>query len=164
MLFALADNGYLEDAFQMLLNDTAPSWLYEVKAGGTTIWERWDALREDGTCNTGETDGTGGMVSFNHYASGAVGDFLYRRIAGIEPHEGGYKTFQIAPVLGGGITWAKGSVMTAYGRIKSSWRLREDRFIIEVEIPVGTTCHLILPGGDKKVLGSGTYSFEEIHS
>lgn len=163
VLFALADNGYLEDAFQMLLNDTAPSWLYEVKAGGTTIWERWDALREDGTCNTGETDGTGGMVSFNHYASGAVGDFLYRRIAGIEPHEGGYKTFQIAPVLGGGITWAKGSVMTAYGRIKSSWRLREDRFIIEVEIPVGTTCHLILPGGDKKVLGSGTYSFEEIH-
>lgn len=58
-----------------------------MKVGGTTIWERWDALREDGTCNTGKDDGTGGMVSFNHYASGAVGDFLYRRIAGIEATE-----------------------------------------------------------------------------
>lgn len=75
VLFALADNGYEEEAFKMLLTDTCPSWLYEMKVGGTTIWERWDALREDGTCNTGKDDGTGGMVSFNHYASGAVGDF-----------------------------------------------------------------------------------------
>lgn len=88
VLFALADNGYVEDAFKMLLTDTCPSWLFEVKAGGTTIWERWDALREDGTSNTGADDGTNGMVSFNHYASGAVGDFMYRRIAGIEPLEG----------------------------------------------------------------------------
>ena len=73
VLFALADNGYLEDAYKMLLTDTCPSWLYEVKAGATTMWERWDALREDGSCNLGEDNGSGGMVSFNHYANGAVG-------------------------------------------------------------------------------------------
>ena len=56
----------------MLLADTCPSWLYEVKAGATTMWERWDALREDGSCNLGEDNGSGGMVSFNHYANGAV--------------------------------------------------------------------------------------------
>ena len=88
ILFALADNGYEEDAFKMLMADTCPSWLYEMKAGGTTIWERWDALKEDGTCNTGDKDGTNGMVSFNHFSYGAVGDFLYRRIAGIEILQG----------------------------------------------------------------------------
>lgn len=159
VLFALADNGYAEDAYKMLLTDTCPSWLYEGKVGGTTIWERWDALREDGTCNTGDDDGTGGMVSFNHYASGAVGSFLYQRIAGIEALEGGYKTFQIVPIPGNGISWAKGSVMTAYGKISSQWEYREGSFFIEVEIPVGTTCHLTLPGGSKKLLGSGKYSF-----
>jgi len=161
VLFALADNGYKEDAYQMLLTDTCPSWLYEVKVGGTTIWERWDALREDGTCNTGEHDGTGGMVSFNHYASGAVGDFLYRRIAGIEALEGGYKTFQIAPLIGGGLTWAKGSVMTPYGRITSHWKYDGDNFSIEVEVPVGTTCHLTMPGGESIVIGSGKREFHQ---
>lgn len=159
VLFALADNGYLEEAYRMLLTDTCPSWLYEVKAGGTTIWERWDALREDGTCNTGECDVAGGMVSFNHYAAGAVGDFMYRRIAGIEPLEGGYKSFQIAPMVGGGISWAKVSIETSYGKISSQWKLKEKIFSIEIQVPMGTTCHLTLPGGDKKTLSSGSYSF-----
>lgn len=159
VLFALADNGYEEEAFRMLLTDTCPSWLYEVKVGGTTIWERWDALREDGSCNTGEDDGTGGMVSFNHYASGAVGDFLYRRIAGIEALEGGYRRFRIAPVMGGGLSWAKGSVMTAYGQIESSWRYENGSFSIDVAVPVGTVCELALPDGEKKELESGRYSF-----
>ncbi len=158
VLFALADNGYEEDAYRMLLTDTCPSWLYEMKVGGTTIWERWDALREDGTCNTGADDGTGGMVSFNHYASGAVGDFLYRRIAGMEALEGGYKSFQIKPLIGGGITWAKGRVTTAYGVISSEWEWKDGIFTIMVEVPVGTTCHLTMPGGETRTLGSGTYN------
>jgi alpha-L-rhamnosidase len=161
ILFALADNGYAEDAYKMLLKDTCPSWLYEVKAGGTTIWERWDALREDGTCNTGADDGTNGMTSFNHYASGAVGDFLYRRVAGIEAKEGGYKTFKIAPLLGGNISYAKGTVMTNYGEISSEWRVIGDIFSITLKVPVGTTCVLTTPNGNTKTLGSGSYSFEE---
>ncbi|MGI6570114.1 MAG: family 78 glycoside hydrolase catalytic domain [Caldicoprobacterales bacterium] len=107
LLFALSDNGQLDVAYELLLQETCPSWLYQVKAGGTTIWERWDALRPDGTVNTvdlnkPEDESSGGMVSFNHYAGGAVGDWLYRRIAGIEPTSGGYKTFRIAPKPGGG--------------------------------------------------------------
>jgi alpha-L-rhamnosidase len=161
VLFALTDIGYLEDAYKMLLTDTCPSWLFEVKAGGTTIWERWDALREDGTSNTGADDGTNGMVSFNHYASGAVGDFLYRRIAGIEALEGGYKTFKIEPKVGGNLTWAKGSVITGYGKVSSEWHLDKGKFVIEVEVPVGTTCYLNMPKGDTNVLGSGKYTFEQ---
>lgn len=163
VLFALADNGYADVAYKMLLTDTCPSWLYEVKVGGTTVWERWDALREDGSCNTGEDDGTHGMVSFNHYASGAVGDFMYRRIAGIEPLEGGYKTFKISPLLGGGITWAKGRVTTAYGSVKSHWKLIDKMFSIEVKVPMGSTCYLTMPSGESKVLNSGTYYFVELN-
>ena len=164
ILFALADNGYEDEAFKMLLCDTCPSWLYMAKCG-TTIWERWDALREDGTCNLGDDDGTGGMVSFNHYASGAVGNFLYRRIAGIEALEGGYKSFRIAPKIGGGLTSAEGSVTCAYGEIMSAWKIIEKDnkvFHIDVKVPVGTTCELQLPDGTSQFLVNGRYSFEII--
>lgn len=157
ILFALADNGYEDDAFKMLLCDTCPSWLYEVKVGGTTIWERWDALKEDGTCNTGEGDGTGGMVSFNHYASGAVGDFLYRRIAGIEATSGGYRTFRVKPLIGGGLTSASGSTETAFGKASSSWSVENGAVRIKVSVPVGSECELVLPDGTTEKLESGTY-------
>lgn len=159
ILFALCDNGREEEAYRMLLTDTCPSWLYEAKVG-TTIWERWDALREDGTCNTGKDDGTNGMTSFNHYASGAVGDFLYRRVAGIESVEAGYRVFRVKPVPGGGLTWAEGSVETPYGRVGAAWKMEDGAFSIEVEVPVNTTCELVMPGGETHTLGSGKYRFE----
>ena len=156
LLFALLDNGYGEDAYKTLLNDTCPSWLYEIKAGGTTTWERWDALREDGTVNAG---GGGGMVSFNHYAAGAVGDFLYRRVLGIEPLEGGYRTFRIAPIPGGGLTWAKGSVRSAYGTITAEWRLNDDRYQLEICVPMGSACQVLLPDGTTDRVGSGNHRY-----
>ena len=174
ILFALADNGYADVAYKMLLNVKCPSWLYEVRMGATTIWERFDGLDENGVCPIGE-DGTGQMISYNHYASGAVGDFLYRRIAGIEALAAGYKRFRIAPVPGGDIRYAKGSVETPYGRVTSEWkyapictpagladesRIETDRFYITVEVPVGTTCELILPDGCVHTLSNGKYSFE----
>ena len=160
ILFALADNGRSEAAFRMLTNERCPSWLFEVKAGGTTIWERWDAMKEDGSRNTGADDGTGGMVSYNHYASGAVGDFLYKRIAGIEPVEGGYKRFRIRPVLGGGIQWAKASTQTPYGPVSSDWKIEGKRFKIIIEVPVSTRCTLVLPDGTERQVRSGRYEFE----
>lgn len=160
ILFALADNGRREAAFKMLTNEKCPSWLFEVKAGGTTIWERWDALKEDGTRNTGENDGTGGMVSFNHYASGAVGDFLYKRVAGIEPLEGGYKRFRVQPVIGGGITWAKASTATPYGTVSSDWKIEDGKFKISISVPVSTICDLIMPDGSERIVESGSYQFE----
>lgn len=161
ILFALADNGYEEDAFKMLMTDTCPSWLYEMKVGGTTIWERWDALREDGTCNTGDDDGTGGMVSFNHFSYGAVGDFLYRRIAGIEMLSGGGKKVRIAPMVGGGLTQARGVVNTAYGKVTSEWWISDGKFTLHVDIPCSTTAIVKLPGGEEKKFGSGSYTLEE---
>ncbi len=164
LLFALSDHGKADQAFDLLLQDTCPSWLYEVKAGGTTIWERWDALRPDGSVNIGdlagkktEEDSGGGMVSFNHYANGAVGDWLYRRVAGIEPISGGYKTFKIEPLMGGQITSAHGSVLTPYGQVESDWSVEAGVFTIKVKVPVSTECTLTLPNREQHVLPSGSY-------
>lgn len=143
----------------MLTNESCPSWLYEVKAGATSIWERWDACREDGSHNFGKTDGTGGMVSFNHYASGAVGDFLYKRIAGIEPLSGGYGTFRIKPVLGGGITYARGKVETPYGVAMSDWSTESGRFVLKATVPFGTVCTVVLPDGSEQTVDGGEYEF-----
>lgn len=159
ILFALADNGQEEAAFNMLTNTECPSWLYEVKAGGTTIWEHWDAIREDGSVNGGEEDGTGGMSSFNHYASGAVGDFLYKRVAGIVPIEAGYKKFMVKPLIGGGLTYAKGSLETPYGRISSEWKTQGTRFSVKIRVPACTECDVYLPNGESIGVGSGEYEF-----
>ena len=159
ILFALADNGHEDEAFRMLTNTMCPSWLYEVKMGATTIWERWDGLDESGNCPIGD-DGTDVMISYNHYASGAVGDFLYRRVAGIEPIEAGYKKFVIKPLIGGGITSAKGRLETPFGEIVSSWKVSEEVFSIDVQVPVGSSCKLVLPDGSEKELVSGSYEFE----
>lgn len=156
ILFALADNGQADTAFQMLMNTKCPSWLYEVKSGATTIWERWDGLDENGECPIGD-DGTDLMISYNHYASGAVGAFLYQRIAGIEMEEPGYRSFRIKPLLGGGITSAKGSTVSPYGRIVSDWKLEGGIFHIDVQVPVGTRCTVILPDGTRSEYGSGAY-------
>ena len=156
ILFALADNGQTETAFKMLMNTKCPSWLYEVKAGATTIWERWDGLDENGECPIGD-DGTDQMISYNHYASGAVGAFLYERIAGICPIEAGYRSFRIKPLLGGGLTSAMGSTMTSYGKIVSEWKLVDHVFELHIEVPVGTKCIVELPDGSSQKFGSGSY-------
>ena len=160
ILFALADNGYQDVAFKMLTNTRCPSWLYEVKVGATTVWERWDGLNEEGVCEIGN-DGTDAMVSYNHYASGAVGDFLYKRIAGIEATEGGYKTFTIAPLVGGGITSVQADVLCPYGKIVSQWQVEDGAFTLNVQVPLGTSCKVVLPSGRHTIVSSGKYSFTE---
>ncbi len=157
ILFALADNGRADVAYKMLLNTICPSWLYEVKVGATTIWERWDGLDENGQCPIGD-DGTDKMISYNHYASGAVGDFLYRRVAGIEPIEAGYKKFRVKPLVGGDITFAKAEVDTSYGIAACSWELKNSVFRIDITVPVGCECVAELPDGNVKSFGSGHYA------
>lgn len=164
ILFALSDNGYVDEAYDLLLQTGAPSWLYMIEAGGTTIWERWDALRPDGTVNTsdlmsGKEDDGGGMVSFNHYAAGAVGDWLYRRVAGLEPVTGGYRRFRVAPVLGGGLTSAEAAVRTPFGEASSAWRLECGRFTLRVQVPVSATAEVVLPDGTSHDVGSGSHDF-----
>lgn len=158
ILFALADNGKADTAYKMLLNTQCPSWLYEVKSGATTIWERWDGLDENGVCPIGD-DGTDIMISYNHYASGAVGAFLYQRVAGIEPIQPGYKKFRIRPVVGGDLSFAKATVDTYYGKIVSDWKADGGKFDINVQVPLSSSCELTLPDGTKKHLEAGNYSF-----
>ena len=152
ILFALADNGQEDTAFKMLMNTKCPSWLYEVKSGATTIWERWDGLDENGECPIGD-DGTDMMISYNHYASGAVGAFLYQRVAGIEAVEPGYRRFNIRPLAGCGLTYAKASTLTSYGRIVSDWKIQDGTFLLDIEVPVGTRCTVTLPDASRSLPG-----------
>lgn len=154
--FVLSDNGYADVAYELLLQKTAPGWLYPIRCGATSIWERWDALKEDGTVNDNADIN---MVSFNHYAYGAVGDWLYKRVAGLVPVSPGYKRFKIQPLTGGGLTEAEISYLCPYGRIESAWFTDGDVFNLRVTVPCNTTAEIILPDGRKHICGSGTYSF-----
>ncbi len=163
ILFALADNGHEKEAYQVLFQKERPGWLYAIEKGATSIWERWDAMKEDGTVNLGEGgEDNGGMVSFNHYANGAVGNFLYTRIGGLESLEGGYRRFRIQPVIGMGIVSCEVSHDSPFGIIESVWKIVDGRIKMKIKVPVSCECELVLPSGKKSKVESGTYEFEEI--
>ncbi len=134
--------GYTDIAYKVLNQENYPSWLYPVKKGATTIWERWDGIKPDGTFQDAR------MNSFNHYAYGAIGDWLYRVVAGVEvdPDAPGYKRILIQPQPGGGLTHAKASLDSMYGRIESEWTLEDDSFQLNVTIPANTEGVIRLPG------------------
>ncbi|MEU6343318.1 family 78 glycoside hydrolase catalytic domain [Streptomyces sp. NPDC046977] len=137
---ALTDTGHLDVAYRLLTQTDCPSWLYTVTMGATTIWERWDSLRPDGTLNPG------GMTSFNHYALGAVADWLHRVVGGIAPAEPGYRAITYRPRPGGGITWARTRHETPYGTAALSWELTGDQLVATVIVPPGCTGIIELPG------------------
>lgn len=160
LAFALADNGYIEDAYKVIQNTQCPSWLYTVKAGGTTVWERWDALDENGYIQKNKKQSIADMVSFNHYAYGAVGDFYYRRILGIEPVLPGYQEFIVKPIIGGTLEYAKGSLETIYGLIKVKWKKDDNNIEIDITVPTNTKCIVMLPNNTSYKVGSGTFHFD----
>ncbi|MDB5439575.1 MAG: putative hydrolase [Caulobacteraceae bacterium] len=158
VLPALADHGRTDAAYALLLNRQCPGWLYQLDHGATTMWERWDAIRPDGSVHRGDmASGGNTMMSFNHYAYGAVAAFLYRSVAGIGPCEDdpGYGTILFAPKPGGGLTEANGSVITPYGRAAIGWRLRDGAIEVELDIPPGARGRLIPPSGGVRELESG---------
>lgn len=134
--------GYTDVAYKLLLQETYPSWLYPVKMGATTIWERWDGQKPDSTFQTPT------MNSFNHYAYGAIGDWMYRVIAGLDTYEDkpGYKHIKIQPHPGGGLTNATASLQTNYGPASSGWTINGNELVLEVEIPANTTADIFIPG------------------
>jgi len=134
--------GYLDEAYLLLNRTEYPSWLYPVKQGATTIWERWDGQKPDGTFQDK------GMNSFNHYAYGAIGEWMYRVMAGIEIDEAapGYRHILIQPKPGGGFTSVKASHDSMYGRVGSAWQLKDGRFDLAIEIPANTRATVRLPG------------------
>ena len=137
-----------------LLQETYPSWLYPVKMGATTIWERWDGQKTDSTFQDA------GMNSFNHYAYGAIGDWMYRVSAGIETMSPGYKHIIIQPHPTKKLTYSKASFESSYGTIASGWERKDGKTIVKVRIPANTTATIILPAGSQdKVTEGGNSPF-----
>lgn len=157
----LSQYGHNEQAFELLLRQDYPSWLYPVTQGATTIWERWDGIKPDSTFQDE------GMNSFNHYAYGAVGEWLYKTVAGIEMAAPGYKKIKIHPNPGGGFNYVRSILETMYGKIESVWEYNGDEFKVTVEVPANTEARVTLPGAaetDVKETGNGTISDSDLRT
>ncbi|MFT4306609.1 MAG: family 78 glycoside hydrolase catalytic domain [Microbacterium sp.] len=154
--WALSDTGHVAEAYRLLLERECPSWLYPVTMGATTVWERWDSMLPDGTINPGE------MTSFNHYALGAVVDWIYQVVGGIRPAAPGYARVRIEPVPGPGIDWARTSYDSVHGRIETSWRASDGAFDLEVRLPDGLPAEIVLPDGVAHEVVGGRHRFRAI--
>ncbi|WP_314649635.1 family 78 glycoside hydrolase catalytic domain [uncultured Microbacterium sp.] len=153
VLDALLDNGQEHAAEQLLFQTMCPSWLYPVTQGATTMWERWDAVRPDGTLHPS------GMVSLNHCAFGAVADVLHRRIGGLAPAAPGYRRLRVHPWFPSRLAHAEVRHETPYGLARVAWRRDGDRVIVTAEVPTGTDAEVVLPGRAPFEVGSGTHEW-----
>ena len=144
LISSLTSNGYDELAFMLLNRKEYPSWLYPVTQGATTIWERWDGQKPDGTFQDV------GMNSFNHYAYGAIGEWLYNYVAGIQIDKTnpGYKHFMLAPHPGGGLTNANATYKSIHGEISSAWKIEGGDMVYDVKVPANTTATVTLPAAN----------------
>jgi len=136
---ALSSTGHSDHAYLLLMQERCPSFLYPVTMGATTIWERWDSIRPDGTINPS------GMTSLNHYALGAVADWMHRTIGGLTATAPGYRRMRIAPVPGGGLTSASLQHDTVSGRVEVEWEIGDGQGHVVVTVPDGTTAEVVLP-------------------
>jgi len=145
-------------AFMLLNRKEYPSWLYPVTQGATTIWERWDGQKPDRTFQNI------GMNSFNHYAYGAIGEWMYTHIAGIKLKENSpaYKDFCLTPHPGGEINQAKAEYYSMYGKIVSDWEIKDNQMIYNVEIPANTTATVVLPNANTKKISMNNKALSEI--
>jgi alpha-L-rhamnosidase len=166
LCFALSKGGYHETAVKLLMKDDYPSWLYQIKKGATTVWEHWDSIKPDGSFWSDQ------MNSFNHYAYGSIGNWMYKTITGLDmdPVSPAYKKIIIEPKFAGiELTYAKSFYNSMYGKIRSSWRLTQEEVEIEVEIPANTTAHILLPNarlsdvfeGGKQLISNDIHSYIE---
>jgi alpha-L-rhamnosidase len=150
---ALSSTGHIDEAYKLLLQKESPSWLYPVTMGATTVWERWDSMLPDGSINPGE------MTSFNHYALGAVADWLHRVVGGLAPLEPGYRRILVAPQPGGSLEWAESTLETPHGLASVRWDRHEDEITVVASIPEGTTAVIRLPGLAESEVSSGLHTF-----
>ena len=145
-------------AWRLLLNEDYPSWLYPVRHGATTIWERWNGWTEkDGFFNPQ-------MNSFNHYSLGSVGEWLYRCVAGIEldPEVNGFKHFQIKPYPGGGLDYVGASYQSMYGLIHSRWQRQSESLILDVTIPANTAARIYVPSDPGTIVLEGDMAADKV--
>ncbi len=147
----LSDHGQTDIAYQLLFQETYPSWLYPISRGATTIWERWDGIKPDGSFQAVKAN------SFNHYAYGAIGDWMYRVVAGIEldPNQPGYKHILIQPKPTQELSNAKASYKSIRGLISSGWEIKDERLQLEVRIPPNTSASVLLPNAKLDEVSEG---------
>jgi alpha-L-rhamnosidase len=148
----LSRYGYADVAYTLLLQETYPSWLYPVTKGATTIWERWDGIRTNGDFQAIT------MNSFNHYAYGAIGDWMYRVMVGLDIDKDGigYKKIRIQPHIGGSFKHASAAYETPYGKLSSGWKIENGTLTLQAEVPANTTATIYIPASDAtEVLENG---------
>lgn len=151
----LSDNGEHDLAGTIFMQEDYPSWLYAVKKGATTIWERWNSIMPDGSFDES------GMNSLNHYAYGSIGEWMYKKLAGINIVEPGYKKFYVKPMFIKGITQVEASYESVYGTIKSAWSCEDKKITVDVTVPANTTAEIYLPEKEDVItVGSGVYHYE----
>ncbi|MGC4941385.1 family 78 glycoside hydrolase catalytic domain [Kribbella sp. DT2] len=151
---ALADTGHPDLAYRLLLQTGCPSWLYAVTMGATTVWERWDSMLPDGSINPGQ------MTSFNHYALGAVADWMHRRVAGLAPGDPGYRTLLVDPLPTARLTKASARHLTPYGEAAVTWTRADGQLRLSVTVPVGAKATVRVPGASDPVsVGHGTHEW-----
>jgi alpha-L-rhamnosidase len=155
LLKCLSQNGRHDLAAKLLFNEDYPSWLYAVNLGATTIWERWNGIKPDGSFEDYN------MNSFNHYAYGAVGDWMYGEVCGVKVLAGGegYKKIRLAPKPCERLGFARCSLDTVAGRIESAWYYTADRICFEFTVPVGTVAEITLPNGVSETVTGGSYCY-----
>jgi alpha-L-rhamnosidase len=152
---ALTRTGHDDTAMRLLTQTENPSWLYPVTMGATTVWERWDSMLEDGSINPGQ------MTSFNHYALGAVADWMHRSLAGLAPAEPGYRRLLIAPRPLNGFSSASARHLTPYGNASAGWVREGSTVTVSVVVPPNSDAHVILPGTTEAIeVGSGSHSWQ----
>jgi len=152
---ALTAVGEPDVAYRLVQQTGCPSWLYPVTMGATTVWERWDSMLPDGSINPGE------MTSFNHYALGAVVDWMHRIVAGLAPAAPGYRELVVRPLPGGSLSSASARHLTPYGEAGVSWQRAEGRLVLRVDVPVGSTATVHVPGDTAPVrVGHGHHEWD----
>lgn len=156
LLPLLAEHGQAKLAYDLLLQPNCPGWMYQVERGATTTWERWDALRPDGTVNE-DSIHNGNMVSFNHYSFGSVGEFYYRYILGIQPAEPGFRRVSIAPIVDVRLGSADGAYHSRAGEIKVAWQVEGSEVRLQITTPVESI--VLLPDGTVLNVQAGTYTY-----
>lgn len=151
----LSENGEHELASAIFMKEDYPSWLYAVNMGATTIWERWNSIMPDGSFDVS------GMNSLNHYAYGSIGDWMYRKVAGVSQLMPGYKRFKIQPMFVKGMEEAGVKFESVYGEIESKWSCKDGKIRVFVKVPANTTAEIHLPEKeDVFTVGSGVYEYE----
>ncbi|MBN2685011.1 MAG: family 78 glycoside hydrolase catalytic domain [Pontiellaceae bacterium] len=156
LLPALGNIGRTDLAMKLLQNEDYPSWGFPISMGATTMWERWNSISPDGTF------GDVSMNSFNHYAYGAVGDWMFANLGGIQLLEPGYKKSRIVPLIGaGGLTHAACSQETAYGRIATEWSVSDAGTVLQIEIPVNTTAEVVIPASASAIITEGEVATDQ---